>query len=63
MLVFKDLLRMASQQHGLTLIHAVKSSMGAGRAVVLSNTVLSPSVKKAIAELGAEHVQYDANFL
>ena len=38
---------------------AVKSSMGAGRAVVLSNTVLSPSVKKAIAELGAEHVQYD----
>ena len=43
------------------LDNAVKSSLGSGRAVVLSNTILSPSVKKkAIASLGAEHVQYDA---
>jgi molybdopterin-containing oxidoreductase family iron-sulfur binding subunit len=39
---------------------AVKSSVGSGRSVVLSNTVISPSLKKAIASLGAEHVQYDA---
>ena len=39
---------------------AVKSSVGSGRSVVLSNTVLSPSLKKAIDSLGAEHVQYDA---
>ena len=39
---------------------AVKSSLGSGRSVVLSNTVLSPSLKKAIDSLGAEHVQYDA---
>ena len=39
---------------------AVKSSIGSGRSVVLSNTVLSPSLNKAIADLGAEHVQYDA---
>ncbi|MBI49596.1 MAG: hypothetical protein CL850_04845, partial [Crocinitomicaceae bacterium] len=39
---------------------AVKSSLGSGRSVVLSNTVLSPSLKKAIYSLGAEHVQYDA---
>ena len=39
---------------------AVKFSIGSGRSVVLSNTVLSPSLKKAIDSLGAEHVQYDA---
>jgi molybdopterin-containing oxidoreductase family iron-sulfur binding subunit len=38
----------------------MKSAVGSGRTVVLSNTVLSPSVKKAIDVLGADHVQYDA---
>lgn len=33
---------------------------GAGRTVVLSNTIVSPSTVKAIKALGAEHVQYDA---
>ena len=33
---------------------------GAGRTVVLSNTIVSPSTVKAIEALGAEHVQYDA---
>ena len=42
------------------LDNAVRSSLGSGRTVVLSNTILSPSLKKAIASLGAEHVQYDA---
>lgn len=39
---------------------AVAASAGEGRTVVLSNTVLSPSLNKAIGLLGAEHVQYDA---
>ena len=39
---------------------AVKSSIGSGRSVVLSNTILSPSLKKAIDALGVEHIQYDA---
>ena len=39
---------------------SIKSAMSSGRSVVLSNTVLSPSLKKAIASLGAEHIQYDA---
>ena len=39
---------------------AVAASADEGRTVVLSNTVLSPSLNKAIDTLGAEHVQYDA---
>ena len=31
-----------------------------GRKVLLTNTVLSPSLKRAIATTGLEHVQYDA---
>ena len=36
------------------------SVSGAGRTVVLSNTIVSPSTVKAIKAFGAEHVQYDA---
>ena len=39
---------------------AVKSSIESGRSVILSNTILSPSLKKVIASLGVEHIQYDA---
>ena len=40
---------------------AVSESInGNGRAVVLSNTIVSPSTRKAIESLGAEHIQYDA---
>jgi MoCo/4Fe-4S cofactor protein with predicted Tat translocation signal len=33
---------------------------GAGRKVLLTNTVMSPSLKRAIEAAGMEHVQYDA---
>ena len=40
---------------------AVSESInGNGRAVVLSNTIVSPSTRKAIESLGVEHIQYDA---
>ncbi|PCJ81739.1 MAG: molybdopterin oxidoreductase [Bacteroidetes bacterium] len=40
---------------------AMKAAIsGAGRTVILSNTIVSPSTLKAISALGVEHIQYDA---
>ena len=33
---------------------------GGGRSVLLTNTVLSPSLRRAIGDAGIEHIQYDA---
>jgi molybdopterin-containing oxidoreductase family iron-sulfur binding subunit len=43
------------------LDNAVSTSVnGNGRTVVLTNTIVSPSTKKALASLEAEHIQYDS---
>jgi MoCo/4Fe-4S cofactor protein with predicted Tat translocation signal len=39
---------------------AMTSAVARGTTVVLSNSIVSPSTSKAIAALGAQHVQYDA---
>jgi len=44
-----------------TVDAAVSNVMqGEGRKVLLTNTVLSPSALRAIAQSGLEHIQYDA---
>ena len=59
--VWKALQKMGESATSSDLDTAVSESInGNGRAVVLSNTIVSPSTRKAIESLGAEHIQYDA---